>query len=140
MKDFPRINLLVNGAGLYEPPSSNFWELPGVSPLAKDAVDARVASTILSQSIQLRLSAWLKLPLTTGWRTGMWRPTCCGLLVWVHMFTQYIHPCILLARPPSSLWSGHLLHLASHSESRTPLSAQEQFTYVLNSKITTKAY
>lgn len=38
---FPQIDLVVNGAGLYEPPSSTFWNLPGISPLAEDAVDQK---------------------------------------------------------------------------------------------------
>lgn len=38
---FPQIDLVVNGAGLYEPPSSTFWNLPGISPLAEDPVDQK---------------------------------------------------------------------------------------------------
>ncbi|KAJ4328066.1 hypothetical protein N0V84_001434 [Fusarium piperis] len=34
-----RIDILCNGAGLYEPPSSTFWNAPGISPLAEDKVD-----------------------------------------------------------------------------------------------------
>lgn len=33
---FPRVELVVNGAGLYEPPSSSFWNAPGASPLSGD--------------------------------------------------------------------------------------------------------
>lgn len=39
---FGRIDMIVNGAGIYEPPSSTFWNLPGISPLAKDEPDAVV--------------------------------------------------------------------------------------------------
>ncbi|KPM38748.1 hypothetical protein AK830_g7799, partial [Neonectria ditissima] len=40
LEKFGRVDILVNGAGVYEPPSSTFWNLPGVSPLAEDKVDA----------------------------------------------------------------------------------------------------
>lgn len=42
LKTFGRVNLLVNGAGVYEPPSSDFWNPPGLSPLAQDPADAQV--------------------------------------------------------------------------------------------------
>lgn len=31
-----QIDIVCNGAGIYEPPSSTFWNAPGVSPLAED--------------------------------------------------------------------------------------------------------
>lgn len=39
LKTFPQIDVVVNGAGLYEPPSSTFWNAPGQSPLAQDKAD-----------------------------------------------------------------------------------------------------
>lgn len=39
---FGQIGIVVNGAGIYEPPHSNFWELPGVSSAAKDDPNAGV--------------------------------------------------------------------------------------------------
>ncbi|KAL1864519.1 hypothetical protein Plec18167_009717 [Paecilomyces lecythidis] len=36
LKEFGRVDLLCPGAGIWEPPSSSFWNPPGVSPLAKD--------------------------------------------------------------------------------------------------------
>ncbi|KAK7402832.1 hypothetical protein QQX98_011424 [Neonectria punicea] len=39
LETFGRIDIVVNGAGVYEPPSSTFWNVPGISPLAKDKVD-----------------------------------------------------------------------------------------------------
>ncbi|KAH8820253.1 hypothetical protein F5884DRAFT_744613 [Xylogone sp. PMI_703] len=36
---FGRIDIICNGAGIYEPPSSTFWNAPGVSPLAEDKPD-----------------------------------------------------------------------------------------------------
>ncbi|KAF4997113.1 hypothetical protein FDECE_12190 [Fusarium decemcellulare] len=35
-----QIDILCNGAGIYEPPSSTFWNSPGISPLAEDKADA----------------------------------------------------------------------------------------------------
>ncbi|KAH6989378.1 hypothetical protein BKA56DRAFT_727859 [Ilyonectria sp. MPI-CAGE-AT-0026] len=40
LETFGRIHIVVNGAGVYEPPSSTFWNAPGISPLAGDKVDA----------------------------------------------------------------------------------------------------
>ncbi|KAF4338408.1 15-hydroxyprostaglandin dehydrogenase [Fusarium beomiforme] len=34
-----QVDIVCNGAGIYEPPSSNFWYPPGVSPLAEDKPD-----------------------------------------------------------------------------------------------------
>lgn len=42
LKTFGHVNLLVNGAGLYEPPFSDFWNPPGISPLSQDPADAQV--------------------------------------------------------------------------------------------------
>lgn len=39
LKTYGTVNIVVNGAGIYEPPSSTFWHPPGVSPLAKDEPD-----------------------------------------------------------------------------------------------------
>lgn len=68
LEAFPHINLLVNGAGLYEQPNSNFWNLPGISPLAKDAADAKIGqyNTFAVNSIapirlaQLAIDYWLE--------------------------------------------------------------------------------
>ncbi|KAH8657975.1 hypothetical protein BX600DRAFT_500003 [Xylariales sp. PMI_506] len=37
---FGRVDIVVNGAAIYEPLSSSFWNLPGISPLAKDDPNA----------------------------------------------------------------------------------------------------
>lgn len=42
LADFGRIDIVVNGAGIYEPPSSSFWNPPGISSLAEDPQDADV--------------------------------------------------------------------------------------------------
>lgn len=39
LKTFGQIDIVVNGAGLYEPPYSTFWNAPGISPLAEDKPD-----------------------------------------------------------------------------------------------------
>ncbi|KAL4811320.1 NAD(P)-binding protein [Aspergillus unguis] len=39
IETYGKVNIVVNGAGIYEPPSSNFWGVPGVYPEAKDKVD-----------------------------------------------------------------------------------------------------
>ncbi|KAK9414687.1 putative 15-hydroxyprostaglandin dehydrogenase [Seiridium unicorne] len=65
---FGRVDIVINGAGIYEPPSSTFWELPGVSPLAKDDPDALVGQykTFGVNTIgpirlaQLAVDYWLK--------------------------------------------------------------------------------
>ncbi|KAH7255225.1 uncharacterized protein BKA55DRAFT_736611 [Fusarium redolens] len=42
LEKFGRIDIVVNSAGVYEPPSSSFWNPPGISPLAEDPEDAQV--------------------------------------------------------------------------------------------------
>ncbi|KAF7541799.1 hypothetical protein G7054_g194 [Neopestalotiopsis clavispora] len=42
LEKFGRIDIVVNGAAIYEPPSSTFWNLPGISPLSKDEPNASV--------------------------------------------------------------------------------------------------
>ncbi|EXK38595.1 hypothetical protein FOMG_06160 [Fusarium oxysporum f. sp. melonis 26406] len=39
---FGRIAIVVNSARVHEPPSSSFWNPPGISPLAEDPDDAHV--------------------------------------------------------------------------------------------------
>ncbi|KAH8654298.1 hypothetical protein BGZ61DRAFT_500596 [Ilyonectria robusta] len=40
LETFGRVDIVVNGAGVYEPPSSTFWNAPGISPLAEDEANA----------------------------------------------------------------------------------------------------
>ncbi|KAG5659163.1 hypothetical protein KAF25_000365 [Fusarium avenaceum] len=42
LEKFGRIDIVVNCAGVYEPPTSSFWNPPGISPLAEDPEDAEV--------------------------------------------------------------------------------------------------
>lgn len=36
LETFPQIDIVCNGAGIYEPPETSFWYPPGISPLAQD--------------------------------------------------------------------------------------------------------
>ncbi|KAF4973792.1 hypothetical protein FSARC_21 [Fusarium sarcochroum] len=40
LEKFGSIHIVCNGAGIYEPPSSDFWNPPGISQLAEDKADA----------------------------------------------------------------------------------------------------
>lgn len=40
IKTLGRVDLVVSVAGIYEPPSSNFWKPPGISPDSRDPADA----------------------------------------------------------------------------------------------------
>lgn len=40
IKTFGRVDIVVNVAGIYDPPSSNFWKPPGISPESRDPADA----------------------------------------------------------------------------------------------------
>jgi NAD(P)-dependent dehydrogenase (short-subunit alcohol dehydrogenase family) len=42
LEAFSRIDIVISCAGVYEPPSSSFWNPPGISPLAEDPEDAKV--------------------------------------------------------------------------------------------------
>jgi len=42
LSTFGRVNLVASVAGIYEPPSSSFWNPPGVSAESKDPADAEV--------------------------------------------------------------------------------------------------
>ncbi|KAJ4123078.1 hypothetical protein NW768_010071 [Fusarium equiseti] len=42
LEAFARVDIVVSCAGIYEPPSSSFWNPPGISPLAEDPEDAKI--------------------------------------------------------------------------------------------------
>lgn len=42
LETFGRVDVVVNGAGIFEPPSSSFWFPPGSSAEAKDDADAEI--------------------------------------------------------------------------------------------------
>ncbi|RTE81396.1 hypothetical protein BHE90_004112 [Fusarium euwallaceae] len=89
LKTFGRVDLLVNGAGLYEPPFSDFWNPPGVSPLSQDPADAQVGiyKTFAVNTIapirlsQIAIEYWLR-PENKGIE---------GNILWVASMAGYIH-------------------------------------------------
>ncbi|KAK2730913.1 short chain dehydrogenase reductase family [Colletotrichum kahawae] len=44
MDTFGRVNIVINNAGIFEPPWSSFWNPPGISSQSRDPVDATVGS------------------------------------------------------------------------------------------------
>lgn len=89
LKIFGRVDLIVNGAGLYEPPSSAFWHPPGLSPLAEDPADAQVGmyKTFAVNTIapirlaQIAVEYWLR-PENRHIR---------GNILWITSMAGYIH-------------------------------------------------
>ncbi|KAH7164946.1 hypothetical protein DER46DRAFT_576267 [Fusarium sp. MPI-SDFR-AT-0072] len=65
---------MVNSAGVYEPPSSSFWNPPGISPFAEDPEDAQVGQhkTFAINTIgpirlvQIALDYWQQYPEVQG--------------------------------------------------------------------------
>ncbi|KAJ0323756.1 hypothetical protein COL5a_008116 [Colletotrichum fioriniae] len=84
---FPHIDIVCNGAGVYEPPSSCFWNAPGVSPLAQDPVDAKVGQykTFAVNTIgpirlaQIAIDYWLQ------------NRNIEGNLLWIVSLGRYVH-------------------------------------------------
>lgn len=87
LKTFPRIDIVVNGAGSYEPPSSAFWYPPGISPLAKDPADAKVGQykTFAVNTMgpirlaQIAVDYWLE------------NRDVAGNLLWIASLGGYVH-------------------------------------------------
>ncbi|KAH8775359.1 putative short chain dehydrogenase/ reductase [Diaporthe sp. PMI_573] len=54
IKLFSRVNIVVSVAGVYEPPSSSFWNPPGISPESQDQPDISLSqyNTFAHQDIQ----------------------------------------------------------------------------------------
>lgn len=88
LQTFPQIDLVTNGAGLYEPPSSSFWNAPGVSDLARDKPDQKpgVYHTFAVNTMapirlaQIAVDYWLEH-----------RATVAGNLLWVTSLGGYVH-------------------------------------------------
>lgn len=84
---FPQVDIVCNGAGLYEPPASSFWSPPGVSPLAEDPADAKVGqyktfsvNTIAPIRLaQIAIDYWLQ------------NRSVQGNLIWVASLGAYVH-------------------------------------------------
>ncbi|KAJ5462577.1 hypothetical protein N7475_007521 [Penicillium sp. IBT 31633x] len=74
MKVFGQIDAIANVAGVYEPPSSNFWKPPGVSPESKDKSNACIGqyTTISINYIapvrlaQMAIDYWCQNPHVKG--------------------------------------------------------------------------
>ncbi|KAL2884149.1 hypothetical protein SGCOL_000087 [Colletotrichum sp. CLE4] len=89
LNTYGRVNLLVNGAGIYDPPSSDFWNPPGISPLSRDQADAKVGmyqayavNTIAPVRLaQIAVEYWL-------------RPEnrhLSGNILWIASMAGYVH-------------------------------------------------
>jgi NAD(P)-dependent dehydrogenase (short-subunit alcohol dehydrogenase family) len=89
LKTYGRVDLIVNGAGLYEPLSSAFWHPPGKSPLAEDAADAQVGmyKTFAVNTIapirlaQIAVEYWLRSE----------NRHIKGNILWIASMAGYIH-------------------------------------------------
>ncbi|GLA14265.1 hypothetical protein AnigIFM62618_000640 [Aspergillus niger] len=85
------VNIIVNGAAIYEPPSSTFWQPPGVSPAAKDKVDCSpgVYQTYAVNAMgpirlaQIALNYWFYHPDADM--------NFDGNLVWLSSVCGYVH-------------------------------------------------
>ncbi|UQC83801.1 uncharacterized protein CLUP02_09297 [Colletotrichum lupini] len=89
LETYTRVNLLINGAGIYDPPSSDFWNPPGISPLSRDQADAKVGiyqayaiNTIAPvRFAQIAVEYWL-------------RPEnrhLAGNILWIASMAGYVH-------------------------------------------------
>lgn len=82
---FGRIDVLINGAGIYEPPTSSFWNPPGISPLAEDKADGGIWKTYAVNTMapirlaQLALDYWMQ------------NREVKGNLLWVVSAGAYLH-------------------------------------------------
>ncbi|RYP59403.1 hypothetical protein DL769_008548 [Monosporascus sp. CRB-8-3] len=87
LKTFGRVDIVVNGAGIFEPPWSSFWNPPGVSPESKDPADAAVGvyhifsvNTMAPMRLsQIAIDYWLQ------------NRDIKGNLLWVSSIGGYIH-------------------------------------------------
>lgn len=74
LKKFGQVDIIANIAGVYDPPFSDFWKPPGVSPESKDAPDANPGSyaTISINYVapvrlaQLAIDYWCRNPHMKG--------------------------------------------------------------------------
>ncbi|KAF4452081.1 hypothetical protein F53441_5013 [Fusarium austroafricanum] len=85
-----QIDIVCNGAGIYEPPSSSFWNPPGVSPLAEDKANGSpgVYKTFAVNTMgpirlaQIAMDYWLQ------------NRDVQGNLLWVASCGAYLHASI----------------------------------------------
>jgi NAD(P)-dependent dehydrogenase (short-subunit alcohol dehydrogenase family) len=91
VETYGTVNIIVNGAAIYEPPSSTFWHPPGVSPAAKDKVDCSpgVYQTYAVNAMgpirlaQIALNYWFYHPDA--------EMNFDGNLVWLSSVCGYVH-------------------------------------------------
>ncbi|KAF4126165.1 Short-chain dehydrogenase [Geosmithia morbida] len=85
---FGVVDIVVSGAGLYEPPSSSFWYPPGKSPLAQDAIDTNPG---VYRSFAVNTMGPIRL---AQFAIDYWldnRDTVKGNLVWIASLGAYVH-------------------------------------------------
>lgn len=91
IETYGTVNIVVNGAAIYEPPSSTFWQPPGVSPAARDKVDCNpgVYQTHAVNAMgpirlaQIALNYWFYHPDA--------EMNFDGNLVWLSSVCGYVH-------------------------------------------------
>ncbi|KAF2761842.1 NAD(P)-binding protein [Pseudovirgaria hyperparasitica] len=84
---FGKVNIVVNGAAVYEPPWSTFWNAPGISPHASDSVDCNpgvyklfaINTMAPIRLSQIAMDYWLQ------------NRDIQGNLMWVASVTGYVH-------------------------------------------------
>jgi NAD(P)-dependent dehydrogenase (short-subunit alcohol dehydrogenase family) len=84
---FPQVDIVVNGAAIYEPPSSTFWNPPGISLLSEDDPDAKVGqyksfavnTTGPIRLAQIAIDYWMQ------------NRAVKGNLLWVASMGGYVH-------------------------------------------------
>lgn len=87
LQTFPQIDIVCNGAGIYEPPETSFWNPPGISPLAADKEDANpgqyksfaVNTAAPIRMAQIAIDYWLQ------------NRHIRGNLLWVASLGGYVH-------------------------------------------------
>ncbi|KAK1656475.1 hypothetical protein BDP81DRAFT_457083 [Colletotrichum phormii] len=89
LNTYGRVNLLVNGAGIYDPPSSDFSNPPGISPLSRDQADAKVG---MYQAYAVNIIAPVRLAQIA---VEYWlRPEnrhLSGNILWIASMAGYVH-------------------------------------------------
>lgn len=87
LETFPQIDIVCNGAGIYEPPESSFWHSPGISPLAQDREDANpgqyktfaVNTAAPIRIAQIAIDYWLQ------------NRHVQGNIIWIASLGAYVH-------------------------------------------------
>ncbi|PLN84684.1 NAD(P)-binding protein [Aspergillus taichungensis] len=91
IETYGTVNIVVNGAAIYEPPSSTFWQPPGVSPAAQDKADCSpgvyqtYAVNVMGpiRLAQIALNYWFYHPDE--------QMNFDGNLVWLSSVCGYVH-------------------------------------------------